>query len=356
MSGFQNDIDTLSLDQIFVGDRLRPVNPVAVAALKESFAKIGMKTPISVRFISNELGFQLITGLNRYTAAGELGWNRIAVRYETGTERDALQWEIAENLHRAELTELERSNHIAEWIRLAEEDRKEPESVLAQLGPKLSARGREHEGRPASGVRAAARDLGIERHHAQRSVKIAAIAPAAKEAARELGLDDNQSALLKAAREPEPAAQVASLHAHALKSLHVEPEAVNLSAVKPAQNIEAGMVDQSTVTPARRDFMETDELSPRPAEQEPEPTEAQPQPIEAEPTVEPVLAKPVEAKPPRLLDDMPHVELLDVILEALKKHDDWALAVPVADRADYADKILWAIGVSPSDAQKSRGG
>ena len=53
-----------------------------------------------------------------------------------------------------------------------------------------SRKGRERARRPESGVNAAGRDLGMDRTEAQRSVKIAAIAPEAKEAAREAGLDN----------------------------------------------------------------------------------------------------------------------------------------------------------------------
>jgi hypothetical protein len=45
-------------------------------------------------------------------------------------EVDSRLWEIAENLHRAELSTLERSDQIAEWVRLAEEK-------VAQLAPPL---------------------------------------------------------------------------------------------------------------------------------------------------------------------------------------------------------------------------
>ena len=38
-----------------------------------------------------------------------------------GTETDAKMWEIAENLHRADLTALERSEHVAEWAELSTE-------------------------------------------------------------------------------------------------------------------------------------------------------------------------------------------------------------------------------------------
>jgi hypothetical protein len=76
-------------------------------------------------------------------------------------------WEISENLARAELTALERDEHVAEWMRLSER-------VSAQLEPKLSARGRVGEGRPESGLRAAARELGIDKDDARRATKVAA--------------------------------------------------------------------------------------------------------------------------------------------------------------------------------------
>ncbi|WP_192707102.1 hypothetical protein [Methylobacterium sp. OAE515] len=66
--------------------------------------------------------------------------------------------------------------------------------------PRFLICGRGREG----GVRAATRELGIERTEARRALKIDGIAPAAKEAARAAGLENNQSALLKVAQaEPE---------------------------------------------------------------------------------------------------------------------------------------------------------
>jgi hypothetical protein len=52
-----------------------------------------------------------------------------------------------------------------------------------------------------------AASLGLECREAQRAVKIDSIAPEAKEAAREAGLDDSQSALIKVAAAP-PGRQV----------------------------------------------------------------------------------------------------------------------------------------------------
>jgi hypothetical protein len=39
-------------------------------------------------------------------------------------EDNARLWGITENLHRADLTALERSGHIAEWVRLTKEKKR----------------------------------------------------------------------------------------------------------------------------------------------------------------------------------------------------------------------------------------
>ena len=109
-----------------------------------------------------------------------------------GDERDARLWEIAENLHRAELTVQERAEHIAEWVRLVEEKG-------AQLAHPVGGRGNE------GGVRAASRELGIPGRTVARALKIAGLSDEARAAAVEAGLDDSQSALLKAVQASNPA-------------------------------------------------------------------------------------------------------------------------------------------------------
>ena len=94
---------------------------------------------------------------------------------------------ISENLDRADLTALEHDEHVAEWERLTE-----AKGVLGQSAPKLSTRGRAGEGRPESGVRAAVRVLGLERTEVRRAIKVDGLSPEAKQAAREVGLDDNR--------------------------------------------------------------------------------------------------------------------------------------------------------------------
>jgi ParB family chromosome partitioning protein len=155
--------------------------------------------------------------------------DEIPVVAETGSELEARLWEIAENLHRAELTALERAEHISLWIRLrgeSGEDRPcgQADDKLGQVGsvseldeaaqaappPAQGGRGRE------GGVRAAARELGISRTDAQRAVhRVHRIAPAVREALRDM---------------PEIADNGAELDA--LAALPAEQQAAAVAAVK----------------------------------------------------------------------------------------------------------------------------
>jgi hypothetical protein len=112
-------------------------------------------------------------------------------------------WEISENLHRAELSVTQRAQQIAEYAALAKEKR-QAERVSAQVGQKAPHR-------PAGGDSLVARDLGITRQEVHRAQAIAALPEETKQAARDLGYEDNQSALLAAAKERTPEAQIAAL-------------------------------------------------------------------------------------------------------------------------------------------------
>src|SRR3546814_18232867 len=63
----------------------------------------------------------LVAGRHRLAAAAKLGWEEIDCIYVALDEVDRRLWEIAENLHRAELTALARDQHIAAWVRLTDE-------------------------------------------------------------------------------------------------------------------------------------------------------------------------------------------------------------------------------------------
>jgi ParB family chromosome partitioning protein len=180
--------------------------------LKESISRIGVKIPISVRRIDNE--WHLVAGLHRLTGCLELGITSIPVREETGDDTDALMWEISENLHRIELTALEHDKHVAKWIELCEERDKEVSSQLAKKPPQDGVGQGVGGGRPESGINAAARELGIDKDDAYRAVKVAGLSDEAQQEAVKLGLDDNRSALLKAAEQPDAKSQAQALRDH----------------------------------------------------------------------------------------------------------------------------------------------
>jgi hypothetical protein len=75
--------------------------------------------------------------------------------------------EITENLHRSDLTTLERAEQIEEWRVLMEAN---PNAQVAHSG-----------GKPQRGISQAAKELGTTRREVERAEKIAKITPEAKE-------------------------------------------------------------------------------------------------------------------------------------------------------------------------------
>ena len=153
------DIKWLTLDNIDAIDRKRSLNRDVIDRLKDSIARIGLKTPLSVRFISQDQNWRLVTGHHRLQACIELGMVSVPVHEEEGSELGARMWELSENLHRAELTLLEYAQHLAEWIKLANE--REKVTQFASPGGRQPA---------PTGIRAAARELGITKRQAQRAL------------------------------------------------------------------------------------------------------------------------------------------------------------------------------------------
>ena len=207
-------------EKLFLGDievpaGRRSLNEATVRDIADSMRAVGQLQPITV--IDTGESYRLISGAHRVAAARLIAdaipfaeWedhpgigsiNAIVLPHNWDGNPRLI--EISENLHRAELTALERSELTAEWIRLTSPADKpfQVETVSAKGG-----RGKE------GGVNAAARELGISKTDAHRAVKVAALSPEAKEAARDAGLADNQAALLDAAKEKEPERQVAALH------------------------------------------------------------------------------------------------------------------------------------------------
>ena len=200
----------IDIEAIQLGDRLRQVNAEAVASLRASIEKIGLRTPITVRMMDADAISEpmLVSGLHRLEACKALGQQQIecfVVDHETDDE--ARMWEIAENLHRCDLDSIQRSEHIAEWARLA---------VLVFHGE--------------TGTRAAARSLNLAPATVHRAKKIDSLSDEAKAAARDAGMENATRILVEAAKEqPEnQAAVIRTEHARReAEKARKEAEALN---------------------------------------------------------------------------------------------------------------------------------
>lgn len=203
----QREID---IKDIWVSPGRRPISEESVAALAGSIEKLGgLITPITVRDYDGdgEFYWHLIAGAHRVAAMKSLRHTKITAAIYECTATEARMWEIAENLKRADLTVLERRDQLAEWVGLCEKADKEAAEKLGQLGPVSMVGGRGKEG----GERKAARNLGVTRAEVRRANKVAGLKNEAKAVAVEVGLDDNESALLAAAKHTSKEEQIAAL-------------------------------------------------------------------------------------------------------------------------------------------------
>jgi ParB-like chromosome segregation protein Spo0J len=186
----KNRIIQWPIDDIHIGPRFLQIDDEAVTMLMESMGARGLIHPIVTRTVSTnvdgdvETGVTiLVAGLKRLTAAKRLGWQLIECREMDGDEIDAGLMEIAENLHRADLTPLQRDQHIAEWARLMQARQERDGHKPAHSGQVSKAKG----GRgKTAGVSQAARDLGLSRQKIERAEKIDSICQEAKDIAAKL--------------------------------------------------------------------------------------------------------------------------------------------------------------------------
>lgn len=119
---------TINLDDIEIGERHRALSDDAVTRLAASMKDIGLRQPISVRIVEEMMldGFLtagvpvLVAGRHRLAAAKALGWSQIDCIEVEDDDIAAELWEIAENLHRLDLTKEQRDGHIRRYAELLE--------------------------------------------------------------------------------------------------------------------------------------------------------------------------------------------------------------------------------------------
>lgn len=120
--------DSIFIADIEIGDRHRAVSEDAVHRLAASMKDIGLRQPITVRIVSEmvidgrpTVGVPvLVAGRHRLAAATALGWTHIDCIEVEDDDIAAELWEIAENLHRLDLTKEQRDGHIRRYAELLE--------------------------------------------------------------------------------------------------------------------------------------------------------------------------------------------------------------------------------------------
>ena len=238
MRGQDIIVEPIRLADIFIVGKRRDLRPETVDALANSIETLGLRHPISIRYVDyldhpveGELhgAYVLVAGRHRLAAYEKLGRERIECVVVKWDEDEARLWEIAENLHRADLTKLERDEQIAEWVRLTAEKARKNSAPLGGSQP------------TDRGIRKAAVELGYDEKTVRNAVKVAGISQDAREAAVDAGLADNQSALLKIANLPSAAQVSAVSEIVEAKATRLDTDIKNRAAEEMAEAIVAHM-------------------------------------------------------------------------------------------------------------------
>lgn len=172
---------TISVDvtSIQVGERQRALSSDAVARLAGSMRDIGLQQPITIRIADLMVldGQEvegvpvLVAGSHRLAAAKALGWSHIDCIEIDDDALTAELWEIAENLHRHDLTKEQRDQHIRRYAELIEARRDAERQAGLKVHPVLAdgrRSGPQHEKSVASEIAA---QTGISRKTVVRAIK-----------------------------------------------------------------------------------------------------------------------------------------------------------------------------------------
>ena len=112
MNALSEHVSIITVDNIVVRERLRPLRDDAVRDLMESMREIGLINPITIWRPNGRVVPELVSGAHRLEAARRLGWIVITCCTAPGDDADrAALIEIDENLKRVDLSPAERANH-----------------------------------------------------------------------------------------------------------------------------------------------------------------------------------------------------------------------------------------------------
>ena len=154
---------------IEIGSRKRALDTAAVSRLAQSMKENGLLHPITIRIADMMVidGHEvegvpvLVAGLHRLEAAKQLGWSHISCTDIGDDEIKAELWELAENLHRCDLTKEQRDDHIRRYAELLDLQSRQAVRIESK---REDGRGHRPEGIPSK----IARDTGLSARTIQR--------------------------------------------------------------------------------------------------------------------------------------------------------------------------------------------
>jgi hypothetical protein len=157
--------ESILIEDIQCGDRLRAVDAGRVSALVASIREIGLQTPVTVTCQVDENGeviYRLVAGAHRLQAVRQTGADYIDAFIMAGDEDDAALWEIDENFARSELTDAQRADHHVRR-----------EAILKRKGLVSLGRGGDQSDKMSlrSYAKQAAADLGVDKRTVERDLR-----------------------------------------------------------------------------------------------------------------------------------------------------------------------------------------
>jgi ParB-like chromosome segregation protein Spo0J len=184
---------SLRINEIVIKSNRRKIDKAAVLGIAGTMKEIGQQEPIIVRketmgVHKKTTALVLVDGGHRVEAAKGLGWKKIEAVYFEGDEEAARVYELTQALTAAGITVLDRAKFLTELVG----------RVLGESRAKELQRGGRQPG--DKGISKTARELGYPRDDIRRGMLIASMSETAMAMAVKLGLDDNESALLKIAK------------------------------------------------------------------------------------------------------------------------------------------------------------
>jgi len=207
------ETNPLFLIDIRIPDDHREPDASTVNGLVKSFKEIGLQTPIT--YYEDDEGPVLIAGRNRLEAARRLDWDTIdGIEMEVDETLREI-WRIDENLMRADLTQLERTEHIARRKQLLDDKEKAKKAAASNTDKSLGSikRGR---GQPKGFDQTTADQMGVSKETVRVSRKRGEkIIPEVKEAikgtpAANKGVELDAIADMKSEEQKEAVEQVQS--------------------------------------------------------------------------------------------------------------------------------------------------